>query len=149
MHTSRTRLAAAMRLERPDRVPVMCQPSLGFVLRQMPELDPIDVWHNHGGALARTWARVFTPAGSLLAGRGALSGVCTASPDARATELLASLAKTGPRARPPAEVVRATYRPTPHAGEALDLDVARQLVNDAALRTALRLPESGQLATSP
>ncbi len=53
MHTSRTRLAAAMRLERPDRVPVMCQPSLGFVLRQQPELDPIDVWHNHDGALAR------------------------------------------------------------------------------------------------
>ena len=34
-------------------VPVMCQPALGFVLRQLPELDPIDVWHNHGGALAR------------------------------------------------------------------------------------------------
>lgn len=42
-----------MRRERPDRVPVMCQPALGFVLRQLPELDPIDVWHNHDGALAR------------------------------------------------------------------------------------------------
>ena len=58
MHTSRTRLAAAMRLERPDRVPVMCQPSLGFVLRQLPELDPIDVWHNHGGALARGFCEI-------------------------------------------------------------------------------------------
>lgn len=53
MHTSRSRLAAAMRLEHPDRVPVMCQPSVGFVLKQMPELDPIDLWHNHDGALAR------------------------------------------------------------------------------------------------
>lgn len=57
-HTSRSRLAAAMRLERPDRVPVMCQPSLGFVLRQLPELDPIDVWHNHDGALARGFCEI-------------------------------------------------------------------------------------------
>lgn len=47
-----------MRLEKPDRVPVMCQPALGFVLRQMPELDPIDVWHNHGGALARGFCEI-------------------------------------------------------------------------------------------
>lgn len=58
MHTSRTRIAAAMRRERPDRVPVMCQPALGFVLRQLPELDPIDVWHNHDGALARGFCAV-------------------------------------------------------------------------------------------
>ena len=47
-----------MRLEKPDRVPVMCQPALGFVLRQLPELDPIDVWHNHGGALARGYCEI-------------------------------------------------------------------------------------------
>jgi hypothetical protein len=47
-----------MSLERPDRVPVMCQPSVGFVLRQMPELDPIDFWHNHGGALARGFCEI-------------------------------------------------------------------------------------------
>jgi len=58
MPTSRSRMAAAMRLEKPDRVPVMCQPALGFVLRQMPELDPIDVWHNHGGALARGFCEI-------------------------------------------------------------------------------------------
>ncbi|MBS0662936.1 MAG: hypothetical protein JSR48_06705 [Verrucomicrobia bacterium] len=57
-HTSRTRLAAAMRLERPDRVPVMCQPSVGFVLRQLPDLDPIDLWHNHDGALARGFCTI-------------------------------------------------------------------------------------------
>lgn len=58
MHTSRTRISAAMRRERPDRVPVMCQPALGFVLRQLPELDPIDVWHNHDGALARGFCAI-------------------------------------------------------------------------------------------
>jgi hypothetical protein len=58
MHTSRSRLAAAMRLEKPDRVPVMCQPSWGFVMRQLPELDPIDVWHNHDGALARAFCAI-------------------------------------------------------------------------------------------
>ncbi|MFI5358382.1 MAG: hypothetical protein ACHQ4G_13705, partial [Opitutales bacterium] len=58
MPTSRSRMAAAMRLERPDRVPVMCQPSLGFVLQQLPELDPIDVWHNHDGALARGFCTI-------------------------------------------------------------------------------------------
>jgi uroporphyrinogen-III decarboxylase len=58
MHTSRTRIAAAMRRARPDRVPVMCQPALGFVLRQLPDLDPIDVWHNHDGALARGFCAI-------------------------------------------------------------------------------------------
>ena len=56
--TARTRLAAAMRREHPDRVPVMCQPSVGFVLRQLPDLDPIDLWHNHGGALARGFCEI-------------------------------------------------------------------------------------------
>lgn len=58
MFTSRTRYAAAMRLERPDRVPLMCQPALGFVLRQLPQLDPIDLWHNHGGAMARGFCEI-------------------------------------------------------------------------------------------
>ena len=56
--TSRGRMAAAMRLERPDRVPVMCQPSWGFVLKELPELDPIDFWHNHGGAKARAFCEI-------------------------------------------------------------------------------------------
>lgn len=47
----------AMRLERPDRVPFMCQPSWGFVLKQVPGIDPVDMWHNRDGAYARafTW----------------------------------------------------------------------------------------------
>ncbi|MBI4624966.1 MAG: hypothetical protein HY736_17335 [Verrucomicrobia bacterium] len=58
MLTSRQRVAAAMRLEHPDRVPVMCQPSWGFVLKQIPDLDPIDFWHNHGGAMARGFCEI-------------------------------------------------------------------------------------------
>lgn len=58
MPTSRQRVAAAMRREHPDRVPVMCQPSWGFVLRQLPDLDPIDFWHNHGGAMARAFCEI-------------------------------------------------------------------------------------------
>jgi carboxyl-terminal processing protease len=103
----------------------------------------------NGGEIALTWARVFTPAGTLLAGRGVLPDVCTAGVDASAPELLAALAKAGPHPRPPAEIVRSTCRPTPHAGEVVDLEVARQLVNDAPLRAALHLPDGGQLATSP
>ena len=34
------RIGAAMRLGKPDRVPLMCQPSWGFVLKQLPGLDP-------------------------------------------------------------------------------------------------------------
>jgi hypothetical protein len=49
-----------MRRERPHRVPLMCQPSWGFVLKQIPELDPIDFWHNHGGALARAFCEITT-----------------------------------------------------------------------------------------
>jgi hypothetical protein len=56
--TSRARVAAAMRREQPDRVPVMCQPSWGFVLKQIPDLDPIDFWHNHGGAMARAFCEI-------------------------------------------------------------------------------------------
>jgi hypothetical protein len=58
MPTSRQRVAAAMRLVHPDRVPVMCQPSWGFVLKQIPDLDPIDFWHNHGGAMARAFCEI-------------------------------------------------------------------------------------------
>lgn len=43
---SRERVAAAMRLERPDRVPVMCQPSIGFLLAMNPDVSPLDLWHD-------------------------------------------------------------------------------------------------------
>jgi uroporphyrinogen-III decarboxylase len=58
MMTSRDRMAASMRLQKPDRVPVMCQPSWGFVLTQLPELDPIDFRHNHHGAMARAFCEI-------------------------------------------------------------------------------------------
>lgn len=47
-----------MQRKHSDRVPVMCQPSWGFVLKQIPNLDPIDFWHNHGGAMARAFCEI-------------------------------------------------------------------------------------------
>ena len=47
-----------MRLEKPDRVPVMCQPSWGFVLIHNPDLDPLDVYHNHNGACAKAFCNI-------------------------------------------------------------------------------------------
>jgi hypothetical protein len=47
-----TRMAAAMRVNKPDRVPILCQPSWGVVLQELPGLDPINFWHNHDGAMA-------------------------------------------------------------------------------------------------
>ncbi len=42
---SRERIDAAMHLETPDRVPVMCQLSLGHYFLQTP-FDEIDIWHD-------------------------------------------------------------------------------------------------------
>lgn len=56
--TSRERMEAAMWLQKPDRVPVMCQPSWGFVLKELPDLDPIDFWHNRDGAMARAFCEI-------------------------------------------------------------------------------------------
>lgn len=43
--TSRERMRVAMRLGTPDRVPVMCQLSLGHYFLQAG-LDPVEVWHD-------------------------------------------------------------------------------------------------------
>ena len=51
-------MAAAMRLEKPDRVPLMCQPSWGFVLKQVPGLDPVALWHNTDGEYSRAFCEL-------------------------------------------------------------------------------------------
>ncbi len=50
------RVRLAMKLERPDRVPLMCQPSWGFVLKQVQGLDPVALWHNEDGIYAESFA---------------------------------------------------------------------------------------------
>lgn len=55
---SAERTAAAMKLEQPDRVPLMCQPSWGFVLKQVPGLDPMDLWHNREGVYAEAFYKI-------------------------------------------------------------------------------------------
>uniref|UniRef100_UPI0032166213 uroporphyrinogen decarboxylase family protein n=1 Tax=uncultured Draconibacterium sp. TaxID=1573823 RepID=UPI0032166213 len=41
------RMHKAMSLETPDRVPLMCQPSWGLVLKLNPDISPVDLWYNH------------------------------------------------------------------------------------------------------
>jgi hypothetical protein len=55
---SAERVAAAMNLEQPDRVPFMCQPSWGFVLKQLPGLDPVGLWHNQNALYARSFLKI-------------------------------------------------------------------------------------------
>ena len=52
------RMAKAMILEKPDRVPLMCQPSWGFVLKQLPWLNPVDLWHNREQAYAEAFCQI-------------------------------------------------------------------------------------------
>jgi len=56
--TPRERIQAAMKLEKPDRVPLMCQPSWGFVLKQLPEVSPVDIWYNRDGIYAQSFCRI-------------------------------------------------------------------------------------------
>ena len=58
--TSADRIRTAMRLSTPDRVPLMCQPSWGFVLTQMPEINPVDIWHNKDQVYTRAFADIST-----------------------------------------------------------------------------------------
>ena len=41
---SRERILAAMNFEIPDRVPVMCQMSIGHMLQQLPDISPVEFW---------------------------------------------------------------------------------------------------------
>ncbi|KPL15341.1 MAG: hypothetical protein AMS26_07830 [Bacteroides sp. SM23_62] len=58
--TSSGRIQKAMNLTTPDRVPLMCQPSWGFVLTQFPDIDPVDLWHNKDGIYPRAFADIST-----------------------------------------------------------------------------------------
>lgn len=42
--TPRERILAAMNFETPDRVPVMCQMSIGHMLQQLSDVSPVDFW---------------------------------------------------------------------------------------------------------
>ena len=55
---SAERIRAAMNLSTPDRVPLMCQPSWGFVLTQFPGIDPVGLWYNRDGIYPRAFADI-------------------------------------------------------------------------------------------
>lgn len=44
--TSRERILSIMNFEIPDRIPVMCQMSIGHMLQQLPDVSPVDFWFN-------------------------------------------------------------------------------------------------------
>jgi hypothetical protein len=58
--TSSERIRSAMHLSTPDRVPLMCQPSWGFVLTQFPDINPVDLWYNKEGIYPRAFADIST-----------------------------------------------------------------------------------------
>jgi hypothetical protein len=58
--TSTERIRTAMNLSAPDRVPLMCQPSWGFVLTQFPDINPVDLWHNKDGIYPRAFVDIST-----------------------------------------------------------------------------------------
>ncbi len=47
-----------MNLSSPDRVPLMCQPSWGFVLTQLPDVSPLDLWHNKQGIYPKSFTDI-------------------------------------------------------------------------------------------
>jgi hypothetical protein len=49
-----------MHLSAPDRVPLMCQPSWGFVLTQFPDINPVDLWYNKDGIYPRAFVDIST-----------------------------------------------------------------------------------------
>ena len=52
------RMHKAMNLETPDRVPLMCQPSWGLVLKQNPGINPVDLWHNHNKSYSTAFCNI-------------------------------------------------------------------------------------------
>ncbi len=56
--TGAERIRAAMELRKPDRVPLMSQPSWGFVLKQIKGLDPVALWHNREGTYSKAFTQI-------------------------------------------------------------------------------------------
>ncbi|TAL04320.1 MAG: PDZ domain-containing protein [Rhodospirillaceae bacterium] len=98
------------------------------------------------GELALTWARVFTPNGTLLNERGILPDICTSSPPIGPPESAGAIIAATIRARAKAAVAsplldvktaRSACRPEPRPAQAVDLEVARRWIADPSLRGAL------------
>lgn len=114
------------------------------------------------GEIVLTWSRAFTPRGALLHGLGVLPDVCLSGEAATLSDtvgrifnggaLPASLV-SGWRSPPPEaqglEQLRAACPPEAHPDRALDLEVARRLVQDPALYVQAQRGSARQLAEKP
>jgi carboxyl-terminal processing protease len=93
----------------------------------------------NSGEMTLTWSRIYTPSGRLLHEHGVAPAVCTADEEDRANALLAALKAR--RATPALMTDRPAKGPEacPRDGEtrAADAEIARRLISDAALYTAV------------
>ncbi|MGE3332691.1 MAG: S41 family peptidase [Rhodospirillaceae bacterium] len=114
------------------------------------------------GEIVLTWSRAYTPRGALLHGLGVLPDVCLSGDSATLTDTVGRIFNGGglPAAlmngwrSPPAEAqgleeLRAACPPEAHPDRALDLEVARRLVQDPALYAQARQGGARQLAEKP
>lgn len=114
------------------------------------------------GEIVLTWSRAYTPRGALLHGLGVLPDVCLSGESGTLSDTVGRIFKGG---GPPAELVngwrappaeaqgleelRAACPPEAHPDRALDLEVARRLVQDPALYAQARQGSARQLAEKP
>ncbi|MCA0200126.1 MAG: PDZ domain-containing protein [Proteobacteria bacterium] len=114
------------------------------------------------GEIILTWSRAYTPRGALLHGLGVLPDVCLSGESATLSDTVGRIFRgdglptalmNGWRS-PPAEAqgleeLRAACPPEAHPERALDLEVARRLVQDPALYVQARQGGARQLAEKP
>jgi len=116
----------------------------------------------NGGEIALTWAHTVTPRGAALHGLGLLPDVCLSGDPASVSDVLGKLSMPDahdigsrrlwqmPPDEPAAHVaMRAICPAEPRPDRAIDMEVARRIVSDPALRALAMRDVTAQLATKP
>jgi carboxyl-terminal processing protease len=114
------------------------------------------------GEIVLTWSRAYTPRGALLHGLGVLPDVCLSGDSATLSDTVGRIFKNGGLSAdlmngwrsPPAEAqglveLRSACPPEARPDRALDLEVARRLVQDPVLYARARQGSARQLAEKP
>lgn len=114
------------------------------------------------GEIILTWSRAFTPRGAGLHGLGVLPDVCLSGEAATLSDTVGRIFNGGALPvevtsgwlSPPAETngleaLRAACPPEAHPDRAIDIEVARRLVQDPALLAQARRGSARQLAEKP
>lgn len=114
------------------------------------------------GEIVLTWSRAYTPRGAGLHGLGVLPDVCLSGEAATLTDTVGRIFGAGRLSpeltsgwlSPPSEangldLLRAACPPEAHPDRAIDLEVARRLVQDPDLFVQVRKGSARQLAEKP